>query len=75
MTVQPLMDWDLFLPLLPDTRADNFLKILAIPSALLMLRSSKAVHISAWPNRPRRKEKDVPKLLRARLPEDADEER
>ena len=41
----------------------------------LLLRSSKAVYISAWQDRRPGKEKTVPKLLRARAPEDAVEER
>jgi transposase len=41
-----------------------------------MLRSSKTVYISAWPNRRNgKKEETVPKLLSARAPEDTEEER
>jgi transposase len=41
----------------------------------IMLRFSKAVYISAWQDRRPGKVKTVPKLLRARAPEDAVEER
>jgi transposase len=40
-----------------------------------VLRSSKAVYIKAWLNRRRRKEREtMPKLLRARAPQNAEEE-
>jgi hypothetical protein len=41
------------------------------PGTVLVLGSSKAVRMSSWLNRQTRKEKTVPKLLRARAPRNA----